>query len=67
MRFGLVGSCFYCFSISILGAYPITANFSAWYAGSGTFAIAVLLLLAGCAFYTSLCGQKVFDGKLLEE
>jgi hypothetical protein len=31
------------------------------------FAIAVLLALAGYGFYSSLGGQKLFEGKLLEE
>jgi hypothetical protein len=67
LRFGLVSGCFYFFSGYMLTAYPITSNFSAWYATSGLFAVAVLLLLAGFAFYTSLGGQKLFEGKLLEE
>jgi serine/threonine-protein kinase len=67
LRFGLVAGCLYYFSGYMLTVYPITSNFSVWYATSGLFAIAVLLLLAGFAFYTSLGGQKVFEGKLLEE
>ncbi len=67
LRFGLVAGCLYYFSGSILTFYPITSNLSVWYATSGLFAVTVLLLLAGLAFYTSLGGQKVLEGKLLEE
>jgi hypothetical protein len=45
----------------------ITTDFSAWYAGSSLFTLLAVLALAGYAFYTSLGGQKVFKGKLLEE
>jgi serine/threonine-protein kinase len=67
LRFGLVAACLYYFAGYMLTSYPITSNLSAWYSTSGLFAIAVLLLLAGFAFYTSLGGQKVFEGKLMEE
>lgn len=67
LRFGLVAGCLYYFSSSILTFYPITSNVSVWYATSGLFAVAGLLLLAGVAFYTSLGGQKVFEGRMLED
>jgi hypothetical protein len=66
LRFGLVAGCLYFFS-DILQAYPVTSNFSAWYATSGLFAVGVLLVLAGFACYASMGGQKLFAGKLLEE
>ncbi|MBL8203845.1 MAG: serine/threonine protein kinase [Blastocatellia bacterium] len=46
---------------------PLTTNLSAWYAGNALFVAVVLLALAIYAFRTSLGGQKVFSGKLLEE
>jgi hypothetical protein len=67
LRFGLVAACVMHFSLVQLIAFPITANITAWYASSGMFAVGVVLLLAGFAFYTSLGGQKVFEGRLLEE
>jgi hypothetical protein len=53
------------FSNLLLIIYPVTSNVSAWTTSSGLFA--VLLLLAGFAFYTSLGGRKVFDSNLPEE
>jgi serine/threonine-protein kinase len=67
VRLGLVAGCFFGFTVGMLMCYPLTFNFSAWYASGGLFAMAVLLALAIYAFYTSLGGQKVFTGKLLEE
>jgi serine/threonine-protein kinase len=67
LRFGLVAGCAMHFSSGLLAFVPLTANFTAWYASSGMFAVGVVLLLAGCAFYTSLGGQKVYQGSLLED
>jgi hypothetical protein len=44
-----------------------TSDFSAWYGGTSLTLLAVVLALAVYAFHTSLGGQKVFAGKLLEE
>ena len=67
LRFGLVAGCVYYYANALLIVFPVTTNFSAWYASGGMFAIAVTLALAGYAFYASLGGQKLFEGKLLEE
>lgn len=67
LRFGLVAGCVYYFANALLILFPVTTNFSAWYANRGMFAIAVTAALAGYAFYASLSGQKLFEGKLLEE
>ena len=37
--------------------YPLTADFSAWYAGSGQFAIIIAVGLAIYGFYTCLARQ----------
>jgi uncharacterized integral membrane protein len=50
-----------------LNNLPFTTNLSAWYAGTSLFVMFLATALAGYAFYTSLGGQKVFKGKLLEE
>ena len=47
--------------------YPLTTDFSAWYAGSAIFSLSVIAGLAIYGFYTSLAGQSVFQGKLLNE
>lgn len=47
--------------------YPLTTDFSIWYASSSVFALTIVLGLAIYGFYTSLGGQRVFGGKLLND
>jgi serine/threonine-protein kinase len=48
-------------------AYPITSELSAWYAGDYVLFVVVLAALAIYGFYTSLAGQKIFEGKILRD
>jgi hypothetical protein len=66
-RFGLLASVAYLVCYQMIRVYPITSDFSAWYAGGTIFALGVVVAICGYGFYTSLGGQKVFAGKLLEE
>ena len=66
IRFGLITLITAMFVDEVLHSVPITTNFSAWYSGSTIVVVLVVLALAGFAFHTSLGGQKVFEGKLLE-
>src|SRR5262245_38410985 len=66
-RYGLVAVTVAGFSSYALNFFPVTLNFSAWYAGIGLAPIVAVLALAVFAFYTSLGGQKVFRGSLLED
>lgn len=50
-----------------LTGLAFTTNLSAWYASTSLFVMFLVTALAGFAFYTSLGGQKVFKGKLLED
>jgi hypothetical protein len=50
-----------------LNNLPFTTNFSAWYVSTSLFEMFLVTALASYAFYTSLGGQKVFKGKLLED
>jgi Protein kinase domain len=45
----------------------ITADFSSWYFGNTIFAAVVLFGLAIYGFYTSLAGQPVLKGRLLQD
>jgi serine/threonine-protein kinase len=67
LRFGLVASAISFFVSQLLPHVPITTDFSAWYAGTTLFTLLGVLALAGYAFHTSLGGQKIFEGKLLED
>ncbi|MBI1763353.1 MAG: serine/threonine protein kinase [Acidobacteria bacterium] len=66
LRFGYVA--FACYLvISGLLSFPITLHFSAWYTSSAMVVVGAILALTIYAFHTSLGGQKLFAGKLLEE
>jgi hypothetical protein len=67
LRYGLVAVIAAEITNYCLRAFPLTPNFSAWYAGTGMIGPLVVLALAVFAFYTSLGGQKIFEGKLLED
>lgn len=47
--------------------YPITSEFSAWYAADFVLALLISLALAVYGFYTSLAGQPLFRGALPDE
>ncbi len=67
LRFGLLTLAICKFVGGLLLSVPITTDFSAWYAGSSLLVLLAVLALAGYAFHTSLGGQKLFEGKLLNE
>ncbi len=46
--------------------FPLTADFSAWYAGSSLFAIASVLALTAYASYTALAGRPLFKAGFLD-
>jgi serine/threonine-protein kinase len=66
LRFGLlpfvVGSCI----VNILLYFPITGDFSAWYAGSAIFALAFVVVFSAWAFHTALGGRPLFKEELLD-
>jgi len=47
--------------------YPLTTDLAAWYAEGALFALTVAGALALYGFHTSLAGQPLFRGKLLED
>jgi len=47
--------------------YPITTELRAWYAIDFVIAGVICVALAAYACYTSMAGQKIFGGKLLED
>ncbi|MBS1790713.1 MAG: serine/threonine protein kinase [Acidobacteria bacterium] len=67
MRFGLLATTVFFTNVILLVTFPVTSDFSAWYAEGTFFVLGVFLITSGYGFYTSLGGQKVFAGKLLEE
>ena len=51
----------------MLVLFPITTDFSAWYAGSAIFTLACIVALTGYAFHTALGGRPLFKARFLEE
>jgi hypothetical protein len=47
--------------------FPMTTELTAWYATDFTIALVICVALAGYGFYTSLAGQPLFGGKLLQD
>jgi hypothetical protein len=43
-----------------LGLFPITADFSVWYAGASVFALLSVAAMAAFAFHSSLAGRPLF-------
>ena len=66
-RFGLLALySFFLFSV-VSSTFPITSDFSSWYAGSTLFVFIVIMSLTVYGFYISLAGQKIFEAKFLKD
>jgi serine/threonine protein kinase len=66
-RFGLLAMIAAMFFWLLFVTYPMTSDFSAWYAGSTIFGLGAGLAVVLYSFYISLGGQPLFGGKLLPE
>jgi len=66
-RFGLLALVASQFFLLLLTTFPMTTDFSVWYASTTIFALGTGLAVAAYAFYVSLAGQQVFKGGLLKE
>jgi serine/threonine-protein kinase len=66
-RFGLLATMAFQLFFFLTLAYPLTSDFSVWYAEGVVFPLAIILALTIYGFYTSLGGQAVFKGSLLKE
>src|ERR1700691_3896637 len=60
LRFGLVALIASSFVYELLLLFPITADFSVWYAGASLFALLSVAAMAGFAFHASLAGRPLF-------
>jgi serine/threonine-protein kinase len=67
MRYGLLTAYFCVLFVNVIADHPTTTNVSAWYFGSTIFAVTICVGLILYGFYTSLAGQSLFRGKLLNE
>ena len=66
-RYGLLALAFALFVSHLWVFFPVTSDFTAWYAGDFVISLVICLALATYGFYTSLAGQSLFGGKLLED
>ncbi len=66
-RYGLVALIVYQLTWDLLLAFPLTLDFSRWYAGRAMFAAAVFLALAIYGFRISLGGKPALGAAKLEE
>lgn len=65
-RFGVLALIVALSVSSTLQDFPLTTDFSAWYAGSSLFAIASVLVLTAYALYTALAGRPLFKAGFLD-
>lgn len=66
-RYGLLALISTLFFLHLLIFFPITSDFTAWYAGDFVLALIVGLALTVFGFYTSLAGQPLFRGALPDD
>jgi hypothetical protein len=66
-RFGVLATVAMFVFLHLFVFYPFTTELSAWYATDFLLCATFLLILAIYGFYTSLAGQPLFKGKLLED
>ena len=66
-RYGLLALIVAIFFLHLMIFYPITSDFTAWYAGDFVLALIISLALMGFGFYTSLAGQPLFRRVSLDE
>ncbi len=60
LRFGLIALMASSFVLELLFVFPMTADFSVWYAGTSMFALLTVALMAAFAFRNSLAGRPLF-------
>jgi serine/threonine-protein kinase len=66
-RHGLLALISALFFLHLTIFYPITSEFSAWYAGDFVLGLITAIALAVYGFYTSLAGQPLFRGAIPDD
>jgi len=66
-RYGLLAVIVAEFFLHLIIFYPLTSDFSAWYAGDFVLGLMIALALAGFGFYTSLAGEPLFHAARLDD
>ena len=66
-RYGLLALISAIFFLHLIIFFPVTSDFSAWYAADYVLALIISLALAVFGFYTSLAGEPLFRGALPDD
>ena len=66
LRFGVLPMAVGVFVTSVINLFPMTSDFSAWYAGATIIAFATVLVLAAWSFRVALAGRKLWKAELFE-
>ena len=66
IRFGLLSLVVMAFVVPLFFMFPLTVDFSHWYAALGMVAPAVVVALGAYGFWTALAGQPLFRDELAE-
>ena len=66
-RYGLLATIVLLYFLHLMIFFPITSDFSAWYATDFVLAALIGLALAVFGFYTSLAGEPLFRGARLDD
>ncbi|HWS86660.1 MAG TPA: protein kinase [Pyrinomonadaceae bacterium] len=66
LRFGMLALVFMEFFLTLFSFYPVTTDFTAWYAGTADFAAALGVALILYGLKTSLAGQPLFKNLKFE-
>ncbi len=67
VRFGLLSTVAFQFFFFLSAQRALTTDLSKWFAGETIFVVIVLLGISVYSFYTSLAGQPLFRGKILQD
>jgi serine/threonine-protein kinase len=65
MNFGLVSIAVANLVVGFLLTFPITADWSVWYAGASLYPLVAIAALAALAFQSAIAGKKFFPEELL--
>jgi hypothetical protein len=66
-RYGLLATMVALFFLHLMIFFPITSDFSAWYAADFVLTALISLALAAFGFYTSLAGEPLFRGARFDD
>lgn len=66
MRFGLLALAVAFFFSRLLWRFPITVDFSTWYAAGSLLAMLAVMAVAGFGFHSALAGRPLLRDELLD-